>query len=89
MVMSEFLGFKSYPLPYYCHRCGETYEEDDKVYHEHCEERNKGANFMKALKICKQDILKDRLRESYVKFLQNILEKSDKKALIRKGTDQG
>jgi hypothetical protein len=36
--MSEFLGFKSYPLPYFCPHCEETYEEDDKVYHEHCEE---------------------------------------------------
>jgi len=44
---------------------------------------------MKALKICKQDILKDRLKDSYVKFLQDILERSDKKALIRKETDQG
>ena len=38
MVMSEFLGFKSYPLPYFCPHCEETYEEDDKVYHEHCKE---------------------------------------------------
>jgi len=53
------------------------------------DEIKKGSNYMKALKICEQNILKDRLRESYVKFLQNILEKSDKKALIRKGTDQG
>jgi len=53
------------------------------------DERRKGANFMKALKICKQDILKDRLKDSYVKFLQDILERSDKKALIRKETDQG
>lgn len=89
MVMSEFLGFKSYPLPYFCPHCEETYEEDDKVYHEHCEERNNGAEFMKALKICKQDILKDRLKDSYIKFLQGILVKADKKALIRKGTDQG
>jgi len=36
--MSEFLGFKSYPVPYFCPYCEETYEEDDKVYHEHCED---------------------------------------------------
>jgi len=47
------------------------------------DERKKGSNFMKALKICKQDILKDRLKDSYIKFLQGILERADKKALIR------
>ena len=47
------------------------------------EERNKGAEFMKALKICKQDTLKDRLKDSYIKFLQGILERADKKALVR------
>jgi len=52
-------------------------------------ERRKGANFMKALKICRQDILKDRLKDSYIKFLQGILERADKKTLARKGTDQG
>ena len=36
MMMSEFLGFKSYSLPYWCPFCKETYEEDDKVYHLDC-----------------------------------------------------
>ena len=30
---------------------------------------------MKALKICKQDELKDRLKDSYIEFLQGILER--------------
>jgi hypothetical protein len=42
--MSEFLGFQSYPLPFWCPFCEETYEEDYAVYHEHCCEEEEEDN---------------------------------------------
>mgnify|MGYP003634387729 CR=1 FL=1 len=54
MMMSEFLGFKSYSLPYWCPFCKETYEEDDKVYHLDCcdeeEEEEKGFSDLVRIK---------------------------------------
>lgn len=42
-------------------------------------EKEQWAVFQKALKICKQDELKDRLKDSYIKFLEGILERLDEK----------
>ena len=47
-------------------------------------EKKQWANFQKALKICKQDQLKDRLKDSYIEFLEGILERLDEK----KGVDE-
>lgn len=42
-------------------------------------EKKQWADFQKALKICKQDQLKDQLKDSYIKFLEGILERLDEK----------
>ena len=42
-------------------------------------EKKQWADFQKALKICKQDELKDQLKDSYIKFLEGILERLDEK----------
>ena len=43
------------------------------------DERKRGADFIRALKICKQDELRDRLKDSYIEFLQGVLERLDEK----------
>lgn len=42
-------------------------------------EKKQWADFQKALKICKNDQLKDQLKDSYIKFLEGILERLDEK----------
>ena len=42
-------------------------------------EKKQWADFQKALKICKQDQLKDQLKDSYIKFLEGILGRLDEK----------
>ena len=47
-------------------------------------EKKQWADFQKALKICKQDELKDRLKDSYIDFLEGVLGRLDEK----KGADE-
>ena len=41
-------------------------------------ERKEGADYMKALKICKQDSLKDHLKDSYIEHLERVLNRITK-----------
>lgn len=52
------------------------------------QEKKEGADFMRALKICKHDELRNQLKDSYIKFLQGILERlTEKKEVDEKTGD--
>jgi hypothetical protein len=50
-------------------------------------EKKAGADFVKAIKMCKQPELKEQLKQSYIEHLEGILERlTEKKSIMDKET---